>query len=62
MENDFEPLRMLTIREAAELMQLSSRTLERLIRRNKFPGVKIGGQWRVRETELAKWINALDEL
>jgi hypothetical protein len=28
----------------------------------EFPAFKVGGQWRVRESQLTKWIQALDEL
>jgi excisionase family DNA binding protein len=62
MENDRDPLRMLTLAEAAELMHVSKRTLSRMIDRKDFPGCKVGGQWRVRESELAKWIHGLNEL
>lgn len=61
MENDLEQLRLLTVAEAAELLQVSKRTLERLIQRRKLPAFKVGHQWRVRESELVKWIEALNE-
>ncbi|HXV83982.1 MAG TPA: helix-turn-helix domain-containing protein [Candidatus Binatia bacterium] len=62
MENEFEPMRFLTINQAAELLQVSKRTLERMIHDKKFPAFKVGGQWRVRESQLNKWIKDLDEL
>jgi excisionase family DNA binding protein len=62
MENYLDPLRMLTLAEAAELMHVSKRTLTRMIENTEFPAFKVGGQWRVRESELIKWIQALDEL
>lgn len=62
MENELDPLRMLTLAEAAELIHLSKRTLSRMINRNEFPAFKVGGQWRVRESELNKWIHGLNEL
>ncbi|HEY7715523.1 MAG TPA: helix-turn-helix domain-containing protein [Candidatus Binatia bacterium] len=61
MENDLEQLRLLTVAEAAELLQVSKRTLERLIQRRELPAFKVGHQWRVRESELVKWIEALNE-
>lgn len=61
MENNLDPLRMLTLGEAADLMHLSKKTLKRMIQRNKFPAIRIGGQWRVRESELSKWIEGLNE-
>jgi excisionase family DNA binding protein len=62
MENDLEPLRFITLAETAELLQVSKRTLERMVSQKEFPAFKVGGQWRVRESELAKWIQGLSEL
>jgi excisionase family DNA binding protein len=56
MDNDIETLRLLTLPEAAELLHVSTRTLQRMIRRNELPAFKVGGQWRVRESQLTKWI------
>jgi len=57
MEKDLESLRLLTLSEAAELLHVSTRTLQRMIRRNDLPAFKVGGQWRVRESQLAQWIH-----
>jgi excisionase family DNA binding protein len=62
MENYLDPLRMLTLAEAAELMHVSKRTLKRMIEHTEFPAFKVGSQWRVRESQLTKWIQALDDL
>ena len=56
MEKDAENLRLLTLSEAAQLLHVSTRTLQRMIRRNDLPALKVGGQWRVRESQLAHWI------
>jgi excisionase family DNA binding protein len=56
MSKEAENLRLLTLSEAAELLQVSTRTLQRMIRRNDLPALKVGGQWRVRESQLAHWI------
>jgi excisionase family DNA binding protein len=62
MENDLEPLRLLTVPEAAELLQVSKRTLLRMVSRNELPAFKVGGQWRISESRLSEWIQALSEL
>jgi excisionase family DNA binding protein len=62
MENELQPLRLLTIPEAAELLQVSTRTLQRLIHRKELPALKVGGQWRINESQLTKWIQGLSEL
>jgi excisionase family DNA binding protein len=62
MENGFEPLKFLTVEQTAELLQLSRRTLHRMIHRKDLPAFKVGGQWRIHETALAKWLEGLNEL
>lgn len=59
MENDLEPVRMLTLAEAAEVLHVSKRTLERMIADKRFPAFKVGGQWRVRESQVIKWVESL---
>lgn len=62
MENELQPFRLLTCTEAAESLNVSKRTIERLIRRNELPAFKVGGQWRINENRLAEWIQKLAEL
>lgn len=62
MENGSEPLKFLTVEQTAELLQLSRRTLHRMIQRKDLPAFKVGGQWRIHETALAKWLEGLNEL
>ena len=61
MENSTEPLKFLTVEETAELLQVSRRTLQRMIHRKDLPAFKVGGQWRIHENALAKWLNGLHE-
>ncbi len=56
MHQPLEALRLLTLPEAAELLHVSTRTLQRMIRRKDLPAFKVGGQWRVRESQLTRWI------
>ena len=56
MEKESESLRLLTLPEAAQMLHVSTRTLQRMIRKNDLPAFKVGGQWRVRESQLAQWI------
>ncbi len=63
MTNDLEPMvRFLTLKQTAELLQLSTRTLLRMVKSNELPAFKVGGQWRVRESDLTKFIQSLNEL
>jgi len=49
-------IRLLTLSEAAALLHVSTRTLQRMIRSGELPALKVGGQWRVRESQLTQWI------
>jgi len=56
MENKVENIRLLTLNEAADLLQVSKRTLQRMIKQGQLPAFKVGGQWRVREMQLRQWV------
>jgi excisionase family DNA binding protein len=56
MTNARKTLRFLTLEQAAETLQVSKRTLHRLIQQRQMPGLKIGGQWRIPESQFLKWI------
>lgn len=49
--------RLLTIREAAELLKINAEVMRRWLRSGRVPGVKIGSDWRIRETDLAELVN-----
>jgi excisionase family DNA binding protein len=56
MEPGFDQIRLLTLAEAAQLLHVSTRTLQRMIRSSDLPAFKVGGQWRMRESQLTEWI------
>ena len=56
MEQKLEDIRLLTLSEAASLLQVSTRTLQRMIRKGELPAFKVGGQWRLREAQLKQWV------
>ncbi len=45
----------MTPREAAEYLRLNPRTVTRLAREGKLPGVRVGKRWRFRRAELVGW-------
>ena len=57
MEKQLERIRLLTLSEAAKLLQVSTRTLQRMIRQSQLPAFKVGGQWRMRESQLSEWLD-----
>lgn len=50
-------MRMLTIKEVAHFLCVNERTIYRLIKAHRIPGVKIGGQWRFSEKNIQSWID-----
>jgi len=62
MTSTHTDLSFLTLGQAANILQVSKRTLHRLIQRKQMPGLKIGGQWRIRESEFNKWVVANEKL
>ena len=56
MDRNFDQIRLLTVTEAASLLQVSTRTLQRMIRNHDLPALKVGGQRRMRESQLTNWI------
>jgi excisionase family DNA binding protein len=56
MNENLDSIRLLTLNEAAELLQVSTRTLQRMIHSGEMPALKVGGQWRVREAQLRHWV------
>lgn len=50
---------LLTLRQVAEWLQVSDRTVHRLIADDKLHGVKVGRQWRFDESEVEAYLNSL---
>jgi PTS system nitrogen regulatory IIA component len=48
---------LLTAKQLAEYLQLSSRSIYRLLERGEVPATKIGGQWRFRKADVDQWID-----
>ena len=55
-------VRMLTIKQCAEHLQVSDRTIRDMISKNKFcPYKRIGGQIRVSEDDFEIWIDSCED-
>jgi excisionase family DNA binding protein len=48
--------RLLTLREAAEVLRLNPRTLREYVKRGELQGRIIGGQWRFRRADLDAFV------
>jgi excisionase family DNA binding protein len=47
---------ILTIEQAAEFLQLSKRSVYKLLRQGKIPGRKILNKWRFEKENLRRWL------
>lgn len=56
MNNEYSELKLLTLTEAAAILQVSKRTLLRMIQQREVPAFKVGGQWRIRESQFRRWV------
>lgn len=54
-----EPLgpRFMTTDEVLGYLRVNSRTIYRLIRRGDLPAVRVGRQWRFRQSDLDAWLD-----
>ncbi|MBI1949371.1 MAG: helix-turn-helix domain-containing protein [Myxococcales bacterium] len=51
------PEDILTIREVADYLKVTERTLYRLVQDGKLPAFKVGNSWRFRREDLERWIS-----
>ena len=49
---------VLTIREVAEYLKVTEKTVYTLAQQRRIPSFKVGGQWRFRREDLGAWIDA----
>ncbi|MCA9633676.1 MAG: helix-turn-helix domain-containing protein [Myxococcales bacterium] len=47
---------ILTIKEVAEYLKLTERTLYRLVQDGQVPGFKVGNSWRFKRGDIERWI------
>ncbi len=47
---------VLTLEQAAEMLQVSTRTIQRLAKKGEMPGRRVGGQWRFDREQLRHWL------
>jgi len=49
---------VLTIRDVAEFLKLSQKTVYAMAKSGKLPAFKVGSQWRIRRDDLEDWITS----
>jgi len=47
-----------SVSEVAVYLGVTTRTVYRLLKQNRLPAYKVGGQWRFREDEMMAWLAA----
>jgi excisionase family DNA binding protein len=47
---------MLTVKEVAAMLRVSSQTLYKMLEQGEIPAVKVGSQWRFDREKLKTWI------
>jgi excisionase family DNA binding protein len=45
-----------TLREVAQYLKVTERTIYRLVAEQRIPAFKVGGSWRFRQADLDEWI------
>jgi PTS system nitrogen regulatory IIA component len=48
---------ILTIRQLAEYLMVSEKTVYRMLDRNRLPAARVGAQWRFRRQDIDAWLN-----
>lgn len=52
---------ILTIKEVADYLKLTERTLYRLVQEGRVPGFKVGNSWRFKRADIDDWIEIQKE-
>jgi excisionase family DNA binding protein len=61
LEMNEEPS-FLTLEEVAATLRVSKRTIHRMIKQNKLPAFKVGGQWRIAQNRFKQWVHQKEVL
>lgn len=51
------PDSILTIKQLAEYLMVSEKTVYRMLDRNELPAIRLGAQWRFRQQDIDSWLN-----
>jgi len=62
MPTDSSEGEILTIKEVADFLKVTERTIYRLAAAKKIPAFKVGGTWRFRRQEIDQWITEQTEM
>ncbi|HEY0788762.1 MAG TPA: helix-turn-helix domain-containing protein, partial [Thermoanaerobaculia bacterium] len=51
-----DTLEILTIRQLADYLMVSEKTVYRMLDRNEIPAMRVGAQWRFRKLDIDAWL------
>ena len=51
-----EMTQLMTVREMADYLQVTAKTIYRLLKQGRIPGTKVGHQWRFDKTAINEWL------
>jgi excisionase family DNA binding protein len=51
------PEEIMTIREVAEFLKVTERTIYKLTAEGQIPSFKVGGSWRFQRADLVQWMS-----
>ena len=57
MNTDIAPAAFLTMDDVLGYLRVTSRTIYRLIKAGDLPAVRVGRQWRFRQSDLDAWLS-----
>ena len=49
--------RLMTLREVAGFLRVSTQTVYKMAKEGTIPGVKVGNQWRFERSRVSKWLS-----
>jgi excisionase family DNA binding protein len=49
---------LMTVKEVAALLRVSTQTLYKMLEQRRIPGIKIGSQWRFDRTRFEAWLES----
>jgi len=52
-----ENLKLYTIKEVAKILDISTRTVSSYIKDGKIKAMKIGGKWKIKESDLKEYLD-----
>ena len=48
---------LMTVEEVASYLRLTKRTIYRMLKRGKFPAIKVGNRWRFERNSIEEWLH-----